>query len=62
MKPRPRKLYAVVSKVRPHISHLDIFADTDLKIDKTEEIWEVEVTAIRPIIKRTKKLLTKKKK
>jgi len=51
-KPRTRKMYAVVNKKNPRIDYLDMFRDTDIRIAKGEEIWEVEVKAVRVIKKR----------
>lgn len=54
-KPRPRKLYAVVTAKRPQITHLELYADTDITLGKEEELWEVEVKAIRTVHKRRAK-------
>jgi len=51
MKPRPIKLYAVVNKKRPRLQYLELYKDTDIKTEKDEDIYEVEVKAIR-ILKR----------
>jgi len=53
-KPRPRKLYAVVKTNRPSITHLELYADTDMRLEKDEEMWEVEVRAIKVHKKRVK--------
>lgn len=54
-KPRPKKLYAVVKAKRPALSHLELYADTDMRIGKDEEIWQVEVRAVKVHKTRAKK-------
>lgn len=46
-KPRPKKLYAVVSEKRPSITYMELYQDTDVKLEKGEAMWEVEVKAIK---------------
>ena len=46
-KPRPIKLYAIVQKKKPRLEYLEIYKDTDIKIQKDEEIWEIEARAIK---------------
>lgn len=53
-KPRPKKMYAIVNAKRPQITHLELYADTDVKVEKGEEMWEVEVRAIKVHKKRAK--------
>jgi len=53
-KPRPKILYAIVKAKRPTITHLELYADTDVKVEKDETLWEIEVRAIRIINKRKK--------
>lgn len=53
--PRPKKLYAVVGEKRPHITYQDLFQDTDVVLAKGEQLWEVEVRAIRKVHKKRAK-------
>lgn len=48
-KPRPKKLYAVVKAKRPAMTHLELYGDRDVKIGKDEEMWEVEVRAMKRV-------------
>lgn len=52
---RTLKLYAVVKKKKPRLQYLELYQDTDIKIQKDEEIYEVEVKAIRILKRKTKK-------
>lgn len=54
-KPRPKKLYAIVKAKRPAITHLELYADTDVRVEKDEEMWEVEVRAVKVHKQRAKK-------
>lgn len=55
-KPRPKILYAIVNTKRPTITHLELYADTDVKVEKGEEMWQVEVRAIKVHKARAKKI------
>lgn len=54
-KPRPKILYAIVKAGSPTISNLELYADTDVKVEKGEEMWQVEVRAIKVHNQRAKK-------
>lgn len=54
-KPRPKILYAIVKAGRPTISHLELYGDTDVKVEKGEEMWQVEARAIKVHNQRAKK-------
>lgn len=54
-KPRPKILYAIVKAKRPTITHLELYADTDVKVERDEEMWQVEVRAIKVHKARAKK-------
>lgn len=54
-KPRPKKLYAIVKEKKPTIIYADLYQDTDVKVEKGEQMWEVEVRAVKVINKRAKK-------
>lgn len=54
-KPRPKILYAIVKAKRPTITHLELYADTDVKVERDEEMWQVEVRAIKVHKVRAKK-------
>ena len=57
---RTIKLYAVVKKKNPRLQYLELYQDTDIKIQKDEDIYEVEVKAIRILKKKPKKCYNRK--
>jgi len=54
-KPRPKRMYAIVKTKSPTIRYTELYQDTDVKVERDEEMWEVEVTAVKVINKRAKK-------
>ena len=52
---RTIKLFAVVKKKNPRLQYLELYQDKDIKIQKDEDIYEVEVKAIKLLKRKTKK-------
>lgn len=49
------KLFAVVKKKNPRLQYLELYQDKDIKIQKDENIYEVEVKATKLLKGKPKK-------